>query len=242
MFELLRKRKVSIYHYDLEIDGRSIPLTVRRNARARKMILRLDPGGEGAVVTIPAHADPADGLDMARRQSAWLSGQMGALPDRLRFVEGARVPYLGQDHTLCRMPGRRGIIVRHDLAIQIPGEPEHMARRLTDWFKKQARQEISTRAIAKAALIERKPGRITIRDTRSRWGSCSPGGSLNFSWRLMMAPEAVLDYVVAHEVAHLAHMNHGPRFWQAVAELTDDVQASRDWLRANGEHLHRIGP
>ena len=227
--------------YQLEVDGRAIPLTVRSNARARRMILRLDTEGEGAVVTIPVYADHADGLKMARRQVAWLSKQLNAQPDRVAFVEGARVPYLGHDHTLHQEPGRRGVIIRRDDAIHIPGEPEHMARRLTDWFKGQARREISDRVHAKAALIDKKPGRVTIRDTRSRWGSCSPSGALSFCWRLILAPEAVLDYVVAHEVAHLEHMNHSRRFWQTVARLSDDVDESRDWLGANGERLHRIG-
>ncbi len=227
--------------YEIDIDGRVIPLTVRRNSRARRIILRLDTDGIGAVVTIPAHASPAEGLEMARRQSAWLCAQMDALPERLTFTEGVRVPYLGDDHTLYHAPGRRGVIVRRDAAIHIPGAPEHMARRLTDWLKRQARREISGRALAKAALIDKTPGRVTIRDTRSRWGSCSTGGGLNFSWRLIMAPEAVLDYVVAHEVAHLAHMNHSSRFWRTVAKLADDVDGSRAWLRANGERLHRIG-
>ena len=227
--------------YKLEIDGRSIPLTIRKNPRARRMILRLDTAGDGAVVTIPAHADPVEGLDMARRQSAWLGDQLEAQSDRLAFTEGSRVPFLGSDHILCRAPGRRGVVRRMDGEIHIPGDPEHMARRLTDWFKKQARAEIASRAIAKATLIARTPGRITIRDTRTRWGSCSSSGGLSFSWRLIMAPESVLDYVVAHEVAHLAHMNHGARFWAMVAKLEGDVGPARAWLRANGERLHRIG-
>jgi len=238
---MLRKRKMSNHRYRIVIDGRSIPLTVRKNSRARRMILRLDIGSDGAVVTIPAHADPADGLEMARRESAWLSERLETQPQRLPFVEGSRVPYLGRDYTLQRLPGRRGVIKRTEDEIFVPGDPEHMARRLTDWFRKQARAEISGRVHAKAAIIGRTPGRITIRDTRSRWGSCASGGGLSFSWRLIMAPEAVLDYVVAHEVSHLAHMNHGRCFWKTVAQLVDDLDAARDWLRANGEQLHRIG-
>ena len=241
MINLFRKRKISKHSYQLEVDGRNIPLTVRKNSRARRMILRLDTGSDGAVVTIPAHADPADGLEMARRQSAWLSERLEALPQRLTFAEGSRIPYLGREHTLHRTPDRRGVIKRTEGEIFVPGAPEHMARRLTDWFRKQARTEISGRAHAKAALIGQTPGRITIRDTRSRWGSCASGGGLSFSWRLIMAPEDVLDYVVAHEVSHLAHMNHGPRFWKTVAKLVDDVDGSREWLRVNGEQLHRIG-
>ncbi len=232
---------MTVQTFQLDIEGRSIPLTVRRNGRARRMILRLDTGGDGAVVTIPPHNDAVDGLDMARRQSAWLSRQLKARPERLTFREGAIIPYLGEDYTLHRVPGRAGITLRSDGGIYIPGDPRHLARRLTDWFRKQARQEITTRVYAKALLIERTPGRVTIRDTRTRWGSCSAKGNLSFSWRLMMAPESVLDYVVAHEVAHLAQMNHSARFWQCVGGLSDDMESSRAWLREHGERLHRIG-
>jgi len=233
---------MSEHNFQLEIGDRRIPLTVRRNVRARRMILRLDMSNDGVVVTIPGHADPADGLVMARRQAGWVSEQLNGLPERLMFAEGVSIPYLGHQYTLYRALGRRGVVELREGGIYVPGEVQHMARRVTDWFKKQARQEISTRAYAKAKLIDQAPGKISIRDTRSRWGSCSSKGGLSFSWRLVMAPENVLDYVVAHEVSHLIHMNHGPCFWQTVAKLSDNMDASRAWLRANGERLHRIGP
>ena len=110
-----------------------------------------------------------------------------------------------------------------------------------DWFKRQAREHIAPRVREKAQALDKQAGRITIRDTKSRWGSCSPDGNLSFCWRLVMAPDAVLDYVVAHEVAHLAELNHGPKFWRRVGELTADVEGSKQWLRLNGEALHRYG-
>ncbi|HIM77598.1 MAG TPA: M48 family peptidase, partial [Rhodospirillales bacterium] len=125
--------------------------------------------------------------------------------------------------------------------ILVAGRHEHVARRGKDWFKSQARELIVSRVREKAQTLDRKPGRITIRDTKSRWGSCSPDGNLSFCWRLVMAPDAVLDYVVAHEVAHLAELNHGPKFWRWVEELTADVEGAKKWLRLNGEALHRYG-
>ena len=105
----------------------------------------------------------------------------------------------------------------------------------------EARREMTERALEKARLAERTVTSVTLRDTRSRWGSCTPDGAISLSWRLVLAPLPVLDYVVAHEVAHLAHMNHGPRFWALTAKLTDQVTGPQRWLKDNGARLLRYG-
>ncbi|MDP7425534.1 MAG: M48 family metallopeptidase, partial [Rhodospirillales bacterium] len=125
--------------------------------------------------------------------------------------------------------------------ICIGGRSEHFARRLTDWLKKKAKAEILARASDFAAKIDCRLGRITVRDTRSRWGSCSPNGNLSFCWRLIMTPDWVLDYVVAHEVSHLRHMDHSPAFWQTVESLGVRVDEARRWLNDNTEKLQRYG-
>ena len=235
------KKRVREDHHSIDIDGRQVPLIVRRHPRARRIILRVNTAGEGAVVTIPAHVDPADGLEMALRQSAWLGQRLDNMGARTAFADGVRVPYLGQDYTVRHVPAARGTVWIEGEEIHVAGDARHLTRRLGDWMKKQARAEITPLAHDKAARLNRSPSRITIRDTRTRWGSCSFKGCLSFSWRLVMAPLAVLDYVVAHEVAHLEHMNHGPEFWLAVDTLTTDARAGRDWLNDKGSALHRIG-
>jgi predicted metal-dependent hydrolase len=236
-----RQKKVREDHHSIDIEGREVPLIVRRHPRARRMILRVNTAGEGAVITIPAHADPADGIDMAQRQSAWLQSRLEDLGERIAFSDGASIPYLGDQYIIVHRPDARGTVWVEGDEIHVAGGPEHLSRRLGDWMRKQARSEISATTHAKAALIEKSPTRITIRDTRTRWGSCSFKGCLSFSWRLVMAPPNVLDYVVAHEVAHLAHMNHSPEFWSTVDTLTDDAKSGRAWLGENGSALHRIG-
>lgn len=236
-------------HHTLDIDGQAVPLCVRRHKRARRLILRLDETGAGAVVTLPPGSRIQDGIDMARRQSAWLARQLKRSPRPVTFADGAQIPYLDQDHRVRHDPAGRGI-VRADGEIRVAGRPEHLARRLTDWLRKQARAELTARAHAKfealQALAGKGPaltrlGRIAVRDTRTRWGSCGPDGSLNFSWRLIFAPEHVIDYVVAHEVAHLAHRNHGPDFWDLAGRLSADMTAAKAWLNGQGRHLHRFG-
>jgi len=217
------------------------PLMFRHNARARRMILRTDPKTGGAVVTLPPGVDYETAREFAQGRAGWLVSRLAKTPPVMVFCDGATVPYLGTEHEIRHRPDMRGTVVLEDGALLVAGKAEHLARRLRDWMKAEARREISQRAGEKAAALGKKHGRITIRDTRSRWGSCSHGGDLNFSWRLVMAPHWVLDYVVAHEVAHLVEHNHSPRFWAQVARISDDVERACDWLKRHGAHLHQYG-
>lgn len=226
---------------DLEIGGRAVPLRIRRHRRARHIILRIDTDNDGAVVTLPWRTPLADGLDLARSKASWILEALAALPPKVPFADGALVPYLGIAHRVRHHPEGGGVVWRTEGEIHVAGRPEHLARRLTDWLRGEARREIVARTAAKAAQLGRKAGRITLRDTSSRWGSCAASGDLSFSWRLVLTPESVLDYVVAHEVAHLAYRSHGPRFWRTVARLTADADGARAWLRRHGEGLHRYG-
>jgi|APSaa5957512535_1039671.scaffolds.fasta_scaffold00770_22 predicted metal-dependent hydrolase len=223
------------------VDGRDIAVTLKRNARARQMILRPDPSGNGATVTLPPGASAASGIAFAEERALWLAQQFLRYDETVPFEEGAFIPYLGVDHEIRQSAARRGSVVQDEGVLYVSGQPEHLARRLTDWMKAQARQAITDLADEKLTVLDVKRGRISIRDTRSRWGSCSSTGALNFSWRLVMAPEWVLDYVVAHEVAHLVEHNHSPAFWAVVDIVTDHTRPAKKWLTDNGGQLHRYG-
>jgi hypothetical protein len=225
----------------LDIEGRAIPLRVRRNARARRLILRIDGERDGVVVTLPHRVPVEEGLDLAHSKAAWIVRQLDRLAPRIPFADGSVVPFLGDDHRIRFDAAGRRPVRRGAGEIVVTGRPEHLARRLTDWLKGEAKRLIAPLAHAKAETLGRSPAAITPRDTRSRWGSCSANGKLSFSWRLIMAPEHILDYVVAHEVAHLVEKNHGPRFWDLVADMTGDVETARAWLNAYGARLHRYG-
>jgi predicted metal-dependent hydrolase len=233
--------KIKEGHYLIEIGGRETPLIVRRHPRARRMILRLNTVGDGAVVTIPAHASPADALDLARRQSSWLCQKLDAMGERVVFGDGVQIPFQGAQYIVRHREDGQGTVWIKDSDINVAGGIEHLSRRLGDWLKKQARIRIVSLAHQKAKHIDKTLAWITVRDTRTRWGSCSSKGRLSFSWRLIMAPPEILDYVVAHEVAHLAHMNHSSSFWDTVDKLTENAKGGRAWLNENGTALHRIG-
>lgn len=224
----------------LELEGRVVPLTIRRHPRARNIILRIEPK-IGSIVTVPWHTSFQEGIDLAKRKAPWLLRQLDAIPKPVPFAEGARVPLLGAERTVCHDPTSRRPVIVTETELYVSGQVEHLARRLTDWFKKEAKRVIGERVEEKTLVLGKGYRRISIRDTRSRWGSCSEDGNLSFSWRLVMLPESVLDYVVAHEVAHLKELDHSPAFWRTVDTLTADSQRARDWLKVYGERVFYYG-
>ncbi len=225
----------------LWVGARAVPLAIRVHARARHIGLAVDGRRGGVRLTLPAGTPVSAGLRFAERHEAWLAARLDKLPPRIPFTDGASVPVLGRDHLIRHAPyARRGVWLE-DGCLFVSGRAEHLSRRLTDYLKGEAMREAGSRAAAVAAAIGRRPTRISVREMKSRWGSCSADGSIRFAWRLILAPENVFDYVVAHEVAHLVHMNHGPRFWKLVERLSPEAGAARRWLRGNGEQLLRYG-
>ena len=226
--------------------GRRIAVEARVSARARRMTLRIAPGGGGAVLTLPPGAPTRLAERFAQDRAGWLERHLDAGPARVPFADGAVLPLLGADLLLRHCPGERGARIAPGAAggppeLRVGGEAAHFPRRVSDWLRGRARAEVVPRARAHAASLGRRPARISVRDTTSRWGSCSSRGALSFSWRLVLAPEPVLDYVCAHEAAHLAEMNHSPAFWRLVAGLVGDWETPRRWLRRHGSALHRYG-
>ena len=231
--------------------GRTRPLSVaglppatlelRESPRATRLTLRVDPGRDVIQVVVPVGVSETEAARFVMRHAEWVRGRLAAMPPRLPFVPGAVVPILGVDHVICHAGGWRGATHRAAEEIRVGGEPEFVARRVRDFLITLSRTELAARARTKAALIDKRVAAVTVRDTRTRWGSCASSGRLSFSWRLILTPESVFDYVVAHEVAHLQEMNHSRRFWSVVATLTPDVDGPRAWLKANGPKLLRFG-
>lgn len=219
-----------------------VPVAIRVSPRARRMALRIDPAGRRVELVLPRGVPERTGLRFLAAKRGWIEARLAALPQSVPFVEGATVPLLGVPHRIRREldPAAPPVKIA-DGEIRVRGDPAHAARRVRDHLVAAARAELAPRARRLAARLGRDVERVSVRDTKSRWGSCSGGGNLSFSWRLILAPEAVLDYVVAHEVAHLAEMNHGPRFWRLVERLMPGSAAPRAWLKRHRSRLLAYG-
>ena len=224
----------------LTLPGGATEVQWRRSARARRVSLRIDPRGGAVVITLPPRASRQSGLQLLMTHADWVRGRIAALPRAVLFSHGATVPLDGVPHIICHTPGARGALVANGV-IHISGRPEFLARRVADFLRAEARRRLSALALAKAALAGVTARRVSVKDTKSRWGSCSATRDLAFCWRLVMAPPDVQDYVAAHEVAHIRHMNHSAAFWGLVDELTDHRVAAIAWLNREGPQLMRIG-
>lgn len=225
--------------WDLEIGA---PLRVRVSPRARRVGLRIDSAARRVELVLPRGVSPELGLRFLREKRGWVAAHLDALPRRVPFAEGAVVPVLGVPHRISRaLDAAAPPVTIAAGEIRVRGDPEHLGRRVREHLAMLARTELARRARRLAAAIGRRVVRVGVRDTKSRWGSCSASGHLSFSWRLIMAPEAVLDYVVAHEVAHLAEMNHGRHFWRLVERLAPGHARPRAWLDRHRAELLSYG-
>lgn len=226
----------------LKIEGRAVEVKVHLNPRARRLIVKVHPTTGEVSVTAPSQRALDKAMEFARGQSDWIALQRSRVPARVELGVGAVLPLRGEDHTVREGGPGRGAAWAEDGAIFVTGARAHQPRRLIDFLKKEARREFEQRTAEHAGRLGVRHRRITVRDTASRWGSCSVKGSLSYSWRLILAPAFVLDYVVAHEVAHMREMNHGPKFWRLVRDLVGDPRKAQKWLREHGAALHRYAP
>lgn len=224
----------------LEIGEDRVPLLIRRNRRSRRIYLRYNPAGHTFSLTLPHRAKLAEGVDFIQTKSDWIVATLQQMPEKKCLKPGVMIPILGEKCRIRHEPLMRHAFTLKDNILNISGERTHMQRRVEDALKKMVRNEISELAHYKASKLDRRVNRITLRDTRSRWGSCSSDRNLMFSWRLVFAPYEVLDYVVSHEVAHLRHMNHSAKFWDTVEELCPDYHDWKDWLQVHGKELYRF--
>lgn len=217
------------------------PVRWQPSARARKVSLRIDPRAGEVVVTLPPRAGRRQGMALLIAHAAWVTERLAALSPAVPFADGAIVPLGGVPHVVRHAPQLRAGVVVGDGEILVSGGAEFLERRMGDFLRAEARRRIAALAVPHAAALGVRPRALRLKDTRTRWGSCAPDGTLAFSWRLVLAPEWVLDYVVAHELCHLREMNHSARFWAHVSSRTPHREAAQDWLRQHGPGLLRVG-
>ncbi len=225
----------------IELDDQKFPVQLRWNRQAKRLILRLNPKADGVVVTLPQGVDADEGLEMAKRHKVWIANQLMKQVPAKRFTPGETIILRGCPHVLEHRPSARGTVWCEGNVIVVAGREDFFVRRLTDWLKKQAKEDLNGQVHDMAAQLGKSVKRVSVRDTVSRWGSCSSAGHLSFNWRLIFAPPHILEYVAAHEVSHLRHMDHSPAFWGTVASFGVDAKAARAWLKKHGTALQKTG-
>jgi predicted metal-dependent hydrolase len=227
-----------------EVGGREVPVAVKRNPRARRLILRVDNAAGAPVLTLPSRTSFAQAEVFLRKHIGWLEGRLAQQTARMPFSDGNVFPLRGAP---CRIAhcGGRGLVTLSEAdgeaVLSVPGQAPYVARRVTEWLKGEARRDFSAAVALYAKALRCEIKGIRIGDPKSRWGSCSAEGVLTFSWRLVLAPPHVLAYLAAHEAAHLCQMNHGPKFWALVQYLMPQYREAQRWLKKNGPELHAVG-
>jgi predicted metal-dependent hydrolase len=222
-------------------EGCEVPILTRRDRRARRMTLRIDAANDRAVLVLPTWVPMSEGLRFVRAKARWMKEKLDSLPPRERLEDGAKLTLFGMPMTIHHRSDLGAVVVRDGPWLYVGGTKDRLAARITAWLRNEARTRLGERAQEMAHRIGKTVKRVSVRDSRTRWGSCAADGSLSFSWRLALAPDDVSTYVVAHEVAHLVAMNHGPKFWRTVEILLPDHAKAKSWLSENGVKLLRHG-
>jgi predicted metal-dependent hydrolase len=232
-------------HVDLDLPDGRVRVAVKVEPRARRYSLRLPTGSDEPVLTLPKSGRIGEAVAFLERHRGWLAERLARRPGKVAFAHGATVPLRGLDHRIFHRPDRRGTVWIDEIGgsphLCVAGAEEHLARRLTDFLRREARRDIEPAVALHAGRLGVRASAVRLKDTVSRWGSCTAAGELSFSWRVILAPPFVLDYLVAHEVAHLREMNHSARFWRCVAETCPDMERGRLWLKRHGAGLHAYG-
>lgn len=217
------------------------PLILRRHPRARNLKLRFEAKSSSALLTLPHGVSDRKAIQFAQQNHGWIKDQYDKAPKAIPLQSGQIIPFQGKSVTILHEEGETAIIKHKGDHLIVGGPKAAFEKRLQNWLIKQARITFKEAVDNFAPLLQHRPHRIMVRDTKSRWGSCSSKKTLSFSWRLIMAPPEILHYVVAHEMAHLVEMNHSPAFWNVVGKLCPDWRKSRRWLKSKGNGLMIIG-
>ena len=242
-------RSFDDHSVDVVHDGMTHRVQIRRLASARRLTLRVRAATRDAVLTMPLRGSLVRARIFVERHAAWIGHRLARLPAATPFGPGAVVPFRGEPHEIAHRPGVRGTVWVEAVEptsgamsrLCVGGDAPFVARRVQDFLIKQARADLAAAVACHAQALGVAARRMTLRDTTTRWGSCSSSGALNFSWRLVMAPPHVLDYLAAHEVAHLRHMNHSAQFWATTSRLVPDYERAEAWLKVHGVGLMHFG-
>lgn len=243
---LLYRRPSEPSNIDIDFDGAVYAVRLRRHRQARRYTLRIQAATREVILTIPPRGSLKEAQLFAQRHGAWIAARLRRLPEASPFAPDAVFPLRGMPHRIVHRQGARGTVWTEvdrngDRLLCVAGHSPHIDRRVSDFLRREAKRDLEAASRRYARALGLAVRRVSVRDQSSRWGSCSTTGRLSFSWRLILAPGDVLDYLAAHEVAHLIEMNHSAKFWRLVERICPDHRRAKTWLDVNGSDLHRYG-
>ena len=243
---LLYRRPAEPSAIEVVCDDSVFLVRLRRHRQARRYTLRIVTTTREAVLTMPPRGSLREAREFAEKHRAWIAARFGRLPKAAPFAHGSELPLRGVTHSIVHRRGARGTVwtetdANGERLLCVTGHAPHLDRRIGDFLRREARRDLEAASRRFAEALGLTVKRVTVRDQSGRWGSCSTTGGLSFSWRLILAPSHVLDYLAAHEVAHLVEMNHSARFWRLVSRLCPDHERAKIWLDVHGADLHRYG-
>jgi predicted metal-dependent hydrolase len=243
---LFFKRTSEPVTIDVAHEGEVFAIRLRGHPRARRYTLRIHSTTREVVLSMPPRGSVKQATEFANKHGAWIAARLQKLPKPAPFSDGTIIPLRGIDHRIEHRSGARGtawteVNAAGEHLLCVAGAAPHVPRRVRDYLKREAKADLEVASKAAAAALGVAVKRVAIRDQSSRWGSCSTTGVLSYSWRLILAPPLVLEYLAAHEVAHLVEMNHSRAFWRVVARICPDMDRAKTWLDAHGTALHRYG-
>lgn len=229
----------------IALDRETYLVRVRHHAQARRYTLRIQSVTREIVLTMPLRGSLKQAREFAEKHGGWIAARLQRLPQAAPFAHGTLLPLRGAEHRIVHRHGARGTVWTEsegsERLLCVAGKAPHVPRRVRDFLKREAKRDLEAASRRAAQALSVSIKRVTVRDQASRWGSCSTAGVLSYSWRLILAPPFVLDYLAAHEVAHLIEMNHSRAFWQLVERICPHTAAAKAWLAAHGAELHRYG-
>jgi predicted metal-dependent hydrolase len=243
---MLYRRPTEPQAIEIVFDQSMYLVRLNRHRRARRYTLRIHAATREVVLTMPPRGNLKEAKTFAEKHGGWIAARLGRLPEVVPFVHGISVPLRNIPHRIVHRRGARGTVwtetdERGRRLLCVAGDEPHVGRRVLDFLKREAKRELEAASRRYAERLDVTIKRVAVRDQSSRWGSCSTTGVLSYSWRLILAPSFVLDYLAAHEVAHLVELNHSARFWRLVARLCPHMERAKAWLDVHGTDLHRYG-
>ncbi|KAA0968499.1 M48 family metallopeptidase [Aureimonas fodinaquatilis] len=231
------------YPKNLLISGQNVPVDFREHPTAKRLILKITSTGTVAV-TIPRRTARKTVLAFLDRHQDWVNQRLAERQDVPQVAHGGVLPFRGKRLEILHEPGLRATRLENCEAghfrLHVGGEAMHLPRRVKDFLVREARKQLQSSVDRHSQAVGMRPASMTLKDTTTRWGSCTHARGLSFSFRIIMAPPAVLDYLAAHEVAHFVEMNHSPRFWALCHQLCPQTDSAMAWLKTNGQQLQAI--